>query len=257
MTGLASRRASSIARFCTSGTSSRGISTPRSPRATMMPSKAATMPSRLSTACGFSILAMTGMRSPNSSMIAWTSTMSSAERTKDSAIMSTPRRMAKRRSSRSFSDRAGTLTATPGRLMPLLLLTTPPMTVSVSTSVSVDLDRAQHDLAVVDEQDVAGVTSPGRPAYVVPTMLSSPSTSRVVMVKRCAAAQRHGAGGEACRSGSWDPAGRRGCRRRGPRRLAGGTDVAVDLLVHGVVAVREVQPRDVHPGVDEGAQLRG
>ena len=35
---LAAARESSIARFCTSGTCSRGSSTPRSPRATMMPS---------------------------------------------------------------------------------------------------------------------------------------------------------------------------------------------------------------------------
>ena len=62
MTGLASWRASSTARFWTIGTSSSGISTPRSPRATMMPSKASTISSRFSTACGFSILAMTGTR---------------------------------------------------------------------------------------------------------------------------------------------------------------------------------------------------
>ncbi len=60
MTGLAMRRQSSTARFCTMGTASRGSSTPRSPRATMMPSKASMICSRLSTACGFSILAMTG-----------------------------------------------------------------------------------------------------------------------------------------------------------------------------------------------------
>ena len=60
MTGLAMRRQSSTARFCTIGTASSGSSTPRSPRATMMPSNASMISSRLSTACGFSILAMTG-----------------------------------------------------------------------------------------------------------------------------------------------------------------------------------------------------
>ena len=123
MTGLAWRRASSMARFCTSGTASRGISTPRSPRATMMPSKVETMSKRFSTAWGFSILAMTGMRTPTSSMISWTSLMSSASRTKDRAMRSAPILRAQRRSSRSFSLRAGTETATPGRLMPLLLET--------------------------------------------------------------------------------------------------------------------------------------
>ena len=62
MTGLAFSRAIWIARFCTSGTCSSGSSTPRSPRATMTPSKASTIASRLSTASGFSSLAITGSR---------------------------------------------------------------------------------------------------------------------------------------------------------------------------------------------------
>ena len=60
MTGLLRSRAAWIARFCTSGTCSRASSTPRSPRATMTASNASTMASRLSTASGFSSLAMTG-----------------------------------------------------------------------------------------------------------------------------------------------------------------------------------------------------
>ncbi len=73
MTGLALRRAFSTMSFWTIGTSSSGSSTPRSPRATMTPSKASMMPSRLSTACGFSILAMTGRMMPSSTMIFLTS----------------------------------------------------------------------------------------------------------------------------------------------------------------------------------------
>ena len=69
MTGLAMRRASSTACFCTIGTASSGSSTPRSPRATMMPSKASMISSRASTACGFSIFAMTGTLRPSSAMI--------------------------------------------------------------------------------------------------------------------------------------------------------------------------------------------
>ena len=71
--------------------------------------------------------------------------------------MSTPRRIAQRRSSSSFSLSAGTLTATPGRLMPLLLETGPPTTTSVDHLDVVDVDRAQGDLAVVDQQGVARV----------------------------------------------------------------------------------------------------
>ena len=78
MTGFATRRASSTARFCTIGTASSGSSTPRSPRATMMASNASMISSRLSTACGFSILAMTGTLRPSSAMISWTRSMSAA-----------------------------------------------------------------------------------------------------------------------------------------------------------------------------------
>ena len=164
MTGLARRRAISQARFCTSGTSSSGISTPRSPRATMTPSKARMISSRLSTAWGFSILAMTGSRSPSSSMIWCTSRMSSAVRTNDSAIMSTRIRSAQRRSSLSFSDIAGTDTATPGRLMPLLFDSVPPSSTWHTTSVSVTAVAIRASLPSSMRMRSPAVTSPGRPA---------------------------------------------------------------------------------------------
>ncbi|CAB5161773.1 unannotated protein [freshwater metagenome] len=69
ITGLAISRASSTQSFCTRGTSSIGSSTPKSPRATMMPSKASTISAMFATACGFSILAITGRRMPSSSII--------------------------------------------------------------------------------------------------------------------------------------------------------------------------------------------
>jgi hypothetical protein len=46
----------------------------------------------------------------------------------------------------SFSDSAGTLTATPGRLIPLLLEITPPSTTSVTMSVSVTSTGTQVTL---------------------------------------------------------------------------------------------------------------
>ena len=162
MTGLPASRHIWIAPFWTMGTSSRGSSTPRSPRATMTPSKAATMPSRLATACGFSTLAKTGMRRPISSMIACTSSTSAAERTNDRKTKSTPIRSAQRRSSLSLSDSAGTLTATPGRLIPLLLLTGPPSITRVRTRGTVDLDHLELDLAVIDQDGVAGVAVTGQ-----------------------------------------------------------------------------------------------
>ena len=86
ITGLALRRTFSMTRFCRNGTSSSGHSTPRSPRATMKASNALTTESRLSIACGFSILAMTGTRIPSSRMMSRTSSASSAERTNESAM---------------------------------------------------------------------------------------------------------------------------------------------------------------------------
>ena len=76
MTGLALRRAFSTTRFCRNGTSSSGHSTPRSPRATMNPSKAFTISLRLSIACGFSIFAITGSMTPSSRMMRRTSSTS-------------------------------------------------------------------------------------------------------------------------------------------------------------------------------------
>ena len=56
ITGLPAARAMRVICFCSPGTFSTGISTPRSPRATMMPSDAAMMSSRSVMADGFSIL---------------------------------------------------------------------------------------------------------------------------------------------------------------------------------------------------------
>ena len=86
MTGRRTRRATErICRWMT-GTRSGGNSTPRSPRATMTPSDAATTDSRFSTASGVSIFAMTGVGCPHSWQISRTSRRSSARRTNDSAM---------------------------------------------------------------------------------------------------------------------------------------------------------------------------
>jgi hypothetical protein len=58
MTGRPARRAAAMMSFWIIGTFSGGISTPRSPRATITPSTASRIGCRRSTACGFSILAI-------------------------------------------------------------------------------------------------------------------------------------------------------------------------------------------------------
>src|SRR5439155_1004706 len=65
-TGLPAARAVRISIFCTPGTCSSGISTPRSPRATMMPLNAATTAAACWTASGRSTLASTGTSRSNS-----------------------------------------------------------------------------------------------------------------------------------------------------------------------------------------------
>ena len=135
ITGLAFSRAIWITRFCTAGTCSSGISTPRSPRATITASNARMMDSSASTASGFSSLATTGTRRPTSSMISWTCSTSAGERTNDRAMMSTPSSSAKRRSALSFSLSAGTEMSMPGSETPLLLDTGPPSVTRQTTSL--------------------------------------------------------------------------------------------------------------------------
>ena len=160
-------------------------------------------------------------------MILRTSSASAALRTKLSAMKSTLRCSANRRSSMSFSDSAGTETATPGRLMPLLLLTLPPTSTSVydvgAVLTSVTRSRTLPSSIRIGSP---ALTSPARPLYVVPQISALPSTSRVVIVQRLAAAQLDRAVGERAPAGSSAPAGRRRCRRRArwrrpPRAPAG------------------------------------
>ena len=129
----------------------------------MMPSNLSMMSWRLSTACGFSILAMTGSFSPSSSMISCTRRMSSPERTKDSAMMSTPVRRAQRRSFSSFSVSAGTETAALGMLMPLWSETFPPITTRVVTVVAETSVASRRTLPSSISSRSPGRTSPGRP----------------------------------------------------------------------------------------------
>ena len=155
MTGLLRSRAAWIARFCTSGTCSSGSSTPRSPRATMMPSKASTISSSRSTASGFSSLAMTGTSMSSCRMISRTSSASSAERTKDSAMKSTPSRSAKRRSSSSLSDSAGHAHGDAGQRQALVVRHRAALDHQADDVGALDRQHGQGELAVVHQQPVA------------------------------------------------------------------------------------------------------
>ena len=70
---------------------------------------------------------------------------------------------AQRRSASSFSDMAGTETATPGRLMPLLLETGPGTVTTQVTSVSVTSTALRPTLPSSIRIWSPTFTSPGRP----------------------------------------------------------------------------------------------
>ena len=128
-TGLPARRQARMISFCRPGTSSGGISTPRSPRATMAASASSTKPSRCSSAAGFSILIMTAARSPISLRASATS---SGRCTKERPTQSVPNSRPISRSARSLSVRGEIGSTTPGTLTPLRSLSVPPVRTSVS-----------------------------------------------------------------------------------------------------------------------------
>mmetsp|Transcript_2219 Transcript_2219/g.5210 ORF Transcript_2219/g.5210 Transcript_2219/m.5210 type:complete len:214 (-) Transcript_2219:717-1358(-) len=125
ITGLPWRRHSSMISFWTMGTSSGGISTPRSPRATMMPSHTSVIARSIagSTAWGFSSFART-LAFDRSLILFFNSNMSSGRWTKLKAIQSTltPSKPSMRnsKSSMSFGVIADVGTTVSGKLKPFL-----------------------------------------------------------------------------------------------------------------------------------------
>ena len=124
--------------FWRCGTSSAGISTPRSPRATMIPSAARMISSIFSIPSAFSTFAMIGIYgAPSSFKYALISSTHSAFLTNDAAIKSISCSTPKRISSLSFSVIAGRRMATFGTLTPFLSPSSPPFTTEQTISVSV------------------------------------------------------------------------------------------------------------------------
>ena len=114
--------------FCRYGTSSAGISTPKSPRATIIPSAARMISSIFCIPSAFSILAMIGINGASSSFKkALISSTHSAFLTKDAAIKSTSCSTPNLISSLSLSVIAGSLTGTFGTFTPLRSPSSPPL----------------------------------------------------------------------------------------------------------------------------------
>jgi hypothetical protein len=109
---------------------------PRSPRATITPSAASTISSMFSAACGFSILASTGMSLSCEARCSRTGRRSSAVLMNDSAIRSTPISIPASTSLRSSSLTAGSDIVTLGRFIPWREPTVPPTSTVATTSWS-------------------------------------------------------------------------------------------------------------------------
>ena len=112
------------------------------------------------------------------------------------------------------------------------------------------LGHLDRDLAVVDEQPVAGADLVGQlavgardPVVGADDVVAGDDDGLAVGPHR-PGRRRSG------RGGSSDPAGRPGCRPAAPRGR-GLPHPVVALLVLGVVTVTEVQPGHVHAGADE------
>mmetsp|Transcript_7220 Transcript_7220/g.15621 ORF Transcript_7220/g.15621 Transcript_7220/m.15621 type:complete len:219 (-) Transcript_7220:659-1315(-) len=106
--------------FCAIATFSTGISTPMSPRATMMPSLSARISSKFWRPSWFSILEITRTwPPPQASRWRRISRTCSPWRMKEAKMKSTPCSHPNARSVLSRSVRAGRSTTAPGRLMPL------------------------------------------------------------------------------------------------------------------------------------------
>ena len=131
-TGLPARRAARVICFWMPGTASSGISTPRSPRATIRASESSMISASRVTACGFSIFDINSAR-PRAILRA--SARSSGRWMKDSATQSTPVSSTASRSARSFSVSAATGNSVSGRLTPFLS----EIDVPATTLVTIDL----------------------------------------------------------------------------------------------------------------------
>ena len=215
ITGLPAARQARVSRFWIGGTWCTGSSTPRSPRATMMPSEASRISAKALTAAGFSILERIAARPSASSRASKTSV---GRCTKESASQSTPSSQANSRSLRSLAESAASGSTTSGTLTPLRLEISPPTTTSVSGVLGRALDHLHPELAVVDEERRAGLerredlrVRQADPGGVALGRVEVEAEARALGEQSPGRRRR-------CRTGASAPAGRRGCRSAGRAR---------------------------------------
>mmetsp|Transcript_3716 Transcript_3716/g.8476 ORF Transcript_3716/g.8476 Transcript_3716/m.8476 type:complete len:232 (+) Transcript_3716:625-1320(+) len=175
ITGLPIKLHRAIIIFCAKKTFSGGISMPKSPRATMMPSLASTMASKFFRPSSFSIFEMILMLRPRTPKVSRMSFTSSALCTNEAATKSTPCGMPKlMRSFLSFSWRTGKSTFTPGKLQ---FFRSPNLQLFMTSVIT---KSEPHSLTLRDNEPSAikivfpGFTDVGNLSYVRAMQLLSP-----------------------------------------------------------------------------------
>ena len=183
ITGFPRRFAFCINSFWTRAICSMGISTPRSPRATIMPSAASSILFIWSRAPDLSILAIMNGLCPRAFAASRTALISSAVSTKDWLTASTPCSMANLRHSWSFSVNALMPKLIPGRLSPLRERSSPPTSTWHFTSLPSAFITSSWTYPSLRKSLSPGFTTWGRGVKLTETRLLSPIISSVVRVK--------------------------------------------------------------------------
>mmetsp|Transcript_8732 Transcript_8732/g.24409 ORF Transcript_8732/g.24409 Transcript_8732/m.24409 type:complete len:222 (-) Transcript_8732:564-1229(-) len=150
ITGFPWRLHFAIIIFCAKKTFSGGISMPKSPRATMMPSLSSMMLSMFLTPSSFSILEIILIERPRSPSVFRMNWTSSADCTNEAATKSTACGMPNStRSLTSFSCNTGSSTLTPGKLQ---FLRSPSFTEFITSQMT---KSVPHSLTVKDRDPSA------------------------------------------------------------------------------------------------------
>ena len=183
ITGLPTRTAREMRSFWMMAICSTGISTPRSPRATMMPSLALRMSSRCLSASARSIFAMTKGCLPSAFAAARTASMSAAVSTNDWLTASTPFASANSRQARSCSVNALIPRSMPERLSPFRERSSPPTATLHRTSLPVTRSTTSCTRPSLRNSWSPGFTTLGSRSKLIETRRWSPTMSSVVSVK--------------------------------------------------------------------------
>ena len=179
-----------------------------------------------------------------------TATISAAFSTKDWLIASTPCSDANFSHSRSRSVKALTPRSMPGRLRPLWERNSPPMMTRQRTSLP-SIFRVSSWIRPSFKNRVSpDLSAWGRRMKLTETRPASPTISRVVRVKGAPGCNSMGSLSQPA-----DPHLRaREVRHDGDsssRRAGGGADVPDHLCMAVEITVREIEPGDIHPCIDQ------